>query len=187
MDNVKKRIKMRFDDDPSLYIKKALLNLLPYVGHMSKKIGRRVHIAPVFLKPNKRYVLMINWLIKSQKNKTNILGIKAKDVVNNIVNSFYKKGEAYKLRKLYIKKSLDSRYILLQKNRFSKFRSRALVKNARMDIASGFVKSKKLELSFDDMNKLRIRNFMKSLLFLKYKNKKYRKSIRHFKKLLFTN
>jgi len=124
-------------------------------------------------------------MIKSQKNKTNILGIKVNDIVNNIVNSFYKKGEAFKLKKNYVKKALDSRYILLQKNRFSKFRSRAIVKKMKKTIASKLLAKKKID--FDIVGKLRIRNFIKSMLFLKYKNYKYKKPIRNFKKLLFKN
>jgi len=114
------------------------------------------------------------------------LGIKVNDIVNNIISAFNRKGEAIKLKKNYIKKALDSRYILLQKNRFSKFRSRAIVRKAKKVIASKFLK-KKAELDFNKTNKLRIRNFIKSILFLKYKNYKYKKPIRDFKKFLFKN
>jgi len=51
---------MLLDMDPTLVVKKALLNLLPFVGTVSKRIGRKVHIAPILLKKSRSYVLMIN-------------------------------------------------------------------------------------------------------------------------------
>jgi hypothetical protein len=91
------------------------------------------------------------------------------------------------LKKRYVKKALDSRYILLQKNRFSKFKSRAIVRKIKKNIASRKFKGRETDLENYMINKTRINNFIKSLLFLKFKNNKYKKPIYSFKKLLFRN
>jgi uncharacterized protein YllA (UPF0747 family) len=64
------------------------------------------------------------------------------------------------------------------RSKFSKFKAKAIIRNIKKNISSEFLSNKK-------NSKLNIKNFILSLKFLNFKNKKYREPIRNFKKVLF--
>jgi hypothetical protein len=181
-------LKRRFGIDPSLSIERAILNLLPFVGYAPKKRGRKVVMTPLLLKTNRKYVLMNEWLLRKQRGKTNVRGIKIKDVARGFAECIFKRGNVFNLRADYIKKALRSRYVLMQRGRRRKTKGFFRLKKIVLErIRRKTERDNKLRLSKkSNLGSDKLKNSMYSMTFLRRKNKKYKKAIISFKKTLFS-
>jgi len=104
-------------EDPDEGLSHAISNLIPIIGTSSVKRGRKVQTIPVFLKIRKRIVLINKWLISSQKNKTNVRGIKIDKIARLLLMAMIKKGNVYDQKIDYVDKAFTLRYLLLRKNK----------------------------------------------------------------------
>lgn len=130
-DSVLSFFKSKFKMDPSYPIQKAILNLLPFVGYAPRKVGRKVLTSPLLLKPSRKYVLMNEWLLRKQRGKTNVRGIKIKEVSRGFIDCVFKRGSVFNMKTDYTKKALQSRYVLMQRTR-RKIKSRQFYRLKRI-------------------------------------------------------
>jgi len=61
--------------------------------------------------------LILDWLIRKQKNKTNILGLNVKDISSKLIDANYNKGELIRLKRDFYKVALTNKYLLLKRKK----------------------------------------------------------------------
>lgn len=118
--------KNKFKKDPFIELRKALDNLIPILMSTQKKIGKVYHAVPKLAVGNKRFVIMLNWIIKKQKGKTNTLGIKINDVSKHLIDAVDKKGVLINLKKQNLAAALANKHLLYTHRRKSFFRWKRL-------------------------------------------------------------
>lgn len=161
--------------DPDRVFKLAISNLIPILGIANVKRGRRIETVPVLLKLRKRIVLLNKWLISSQKNKSNVRGIKMNDVSRLLLLSLKGKGNVYDQKMENLKRVYSARHILLKmggrrlnKRAFRRFQDELIEK---LKIKHGFIdKEEKEETLVESFS-----NLFDIFIFLKYK-RKYKKA-----------
>ena len=99
-----------FKIDPTEVLFKVIKNLMPFLVTGLKTHKKRNYYVPIVVKGNKRYILVIDWIVRFMKDNSNIWGVKKEDVLKALLDSFYFKGLAINLKKEQYKKALDSRY-----------------------------------------------------------------------------
>lgn len=97
-----------------LVFKRAIYNLIPVLSVSNIKRGKKVQVVPVLLKQHRRIVLINKWLLSSQKNKSNVRGIKTELISRLILDAIFKKGNAYGQKVENLKRAHNARYILLR-------------------------------------------------------------------------
>jgi len=100
--------------DFNLILRKSISNLIPILGVSNVRRGRKVQTVPALLKFRKRVVLINKWLIKNQKNRSNVRGIKVKDVSRLIALALFSKGGAYDQKIDILKRAYAAKHILLR-------------------------------------------------------------------------
>ena len=90
--------KQKFKLDPFVELHKAINNLIPILSSTQKKMGKIYHAVPSLAVGKRRFVIMINWILKKQKDKTNVKGISVKEVSKHLIDAVYKKGLLIKLK-----------------------------------------------------------------------------------------
>ena len=111
MDKIFLKFKKTFGINTDFLFKKALRNLVPFVGYKKVKMGKKVYPLPILLHKKKRHMLLINWLLKDVKNKSNVRGYRFKDVWENLYDSLYNKGSIIEKKGDYLDKSLEFLYL----------------------------------------------------------------------------
>jgi len=54
-------------------------------------MGKIYHAVPSLAVGKRRFVIMLNWILKKQKDKTNVKGISVNDVSRHLIDAVYKK------------------------------------------------------------------------------------------------
>lgn len=109
--------KEKFKSDPFIELHKAINNLIPILSTTQKKMGRVYHAVPSLAMGKRRFVIMISWIFKKQKNKTNVRGINIKDVSRHLMDAIYKKGLFLRLKKQHLAYSLSGKHLLYMNRR----------------------------------------------------------------------
>ena len=163
-----KKRNIRLDHDQ--VFKSAISNLIPVLGTANVRRGRRIETVPVLLKLRKRIVLMNKWLISSQKNKSNVRGVKINDVSRVIALLLFNKGNAYDQKMDNLKRAYSARHILLKmggrrvnKRAFRRLQNKVL---EELKIKHGVAEKSDDETLSDSIPKL-----FNLMIFLKYKRK----------------
>lgn len=182
---LRKEISKKRGEDPEVGLEIALFNLIPIIGMSNVRRGRKIQTVPVFLKPRKRIVLINKWLISSQKNKSNVRGIKIDNIAKLLLLALIKKGNAYGQKIEYVKKAFSLRYRLLRqgkrinKRAFNNFQEYILKK-----LQSKHGEKKEFVSVVRD-----VKMFISSMKFLtinnRFKSYKIKKSINRFRRVLF--
>jgi ribosomal protein S7 len=166
--NMLKKRNINLDSDK--VFKSAISNLIPVLSTANVRRGRRVETVPVLLKLRKRIVLMNKWLISSQKNKSNVRGVKINDVARIIALLLFHKGNAYDQKMDNLKRAYSARHILLKmggrrvnKRAFRRLQNKML---EELKIKHGIVEKSNDETLFDSIPTL-----FNTMIFLKYKRK----------------
>jgi len=138
--NFKKQLKT----DPFIELRKAIDNLIPILGLTHKRIGKVYHAIPKLALGNRRFVIMLSWIIKKQKGKSNVLGLKINDVSRHLIDAVNKKGVLINLKKQYLAVSLAGKHYLYVNRRrrspiYKKWRK------ARLELKKKKKKKKKRE------------------------------------------
>ncbi len=187
--NKKTKKNLEFD----MFLRKAIFNLIPVLGTSNVRRGWKVQTVPSLLKFRKRVVLINKWLIRNQKNKSNVRGIKINDVSRMIAYSHINKGSAYDQKMDNLKKAYAAKHILLRmggryvnKRAFKRLQKKVLLEleekhgilNKNVTIINGKV-VKKPEILVESIGTL-----FNLIIFLKYKRKykkvrKITKDLRH--------
>jgi hypothetical protein len=87
-----------------------------------KRIGKVYQAVPKLAIGNKRFVIMLSWIIKKQKGKTNILGIKINDVSRYLIDAVDNKGVLINLKKQNLSTALANKHLLYVNRRRSYFK-----------------------------------------------------------------
>lgn len=106
--NLKKKKK----EDPFYGLYKATDNLLPIIGQTKRKIGKNIIIIPCFALGNRRFVIMIDWILKKQMGKGNVLGFKINDVARYLIEASNKYGFLIKMKYDYYKLAIGNLNLL---------------------------------------------------------------------------
>jgi len=104
--------KNKFDKDPFIELYKATNNLVPLLTSTQKKIGKVYHSVPKLASGNRRFVIMLSWIIKKQKSKSNVLGIKIDDISRHLIDAVNNKGVLVNLKKQQLSVALAGKHLL---------------------------------------------------------------------------
>jgi len=123
MDKIFFKFKRTFGINTDFLFRKVLKNLIPFIGYRKVKMGKKVNPLPILLRKSKRQIILMNWLLKDTKNKSNVRGYKFKDLWENLYDGIYSKGAITDKKDDYFDKSLDFLY-LLKKRRWRRGRGK---------------------------------------------------------------
>lgn len=153
------KFKTKFKSDPFIELHKAINNLIPILSSTQKKMGKIYHAVPSLAVGKRRFVVMISWILKKQKNKTNVRGINIDDISRHLIDAVYKKGLLLKLKRQHLAYSLSGKHLLYMNRR----RSFISLRNYKRLSFKFFMnknrnsnnKKKKILLNYDDIVKKR--------------------------------
>lgn len=111
--------KEKFKTDPFIELHKAINNLIPILSSTQKKMGKIYHAVPSLAVGKRRFVIMISWILKKQKDKTNVKGINVKEVSRHLIDAVFKKGALIKLKRQHLAYSLSGKHLLYMNRRRS--------------------------------------------------------------------
>lgn len=146
--------KEKFKSDPFIELHKAINNLIPILSSTQKKMGKIYHAVPSLAVGKRRFVIMINWILKKQKDKTNVKGISVKEVSKHLIDAVYKKGLLIKLKRQHLAYSLSGKHLLYMNRRRSFISLRNYKKSSFKFFFNRFnsnEKKKKILLNYDDI------------------------------------
>lgn len=146
--------KEKFKSDPFVELHKAINNLIPILSSTQKKMGKIYHAVPSLAVGKRRFVIMINWILKKQKDKTNVKGISIKEVSKHLIDAVYKKGLLIKLKRQHLAYSLSGKHLLYMNRRRSFISLRNYKKSSFKFFFNRFnsnEKKKKILLNYDDI------------------------------------
>lgn len=114
--------KNKFKKDPFIELRKAIDNLIPILISTQKRIGKVYQAVPRLAIGNKRFVIMLSWIIKKQKGKTNVIGLKIDDVSKYLIDAVDNKGVLINLKKQNLSMALANKHLLYANRRRSYFK-----------------------------------------------------------------
>ena len=148
------KFKEKFKSDPFVELHKAINNLIPILSSTQKKMGKIYHAVPSLAVGKRRFVIMINWILKKQKDKTNVKGISVNEVSKHLIDAVYKKGLLIKLKRQHLAYSLSGKHLLYMNRRRSFISLRNYKKSSFKFFFNRFKrnkKKKKILLNYDDI------------------------------------
>lgn len=98
----------------------AVNKFIPYVvkGKIKYgKSGKRFSVVPLKIEGNRKYVMILNFLFRILKRKTNIFKVNKNDVVRNIKECLNGHGLGLKNKVSYIKFAMKGRHYLKESNK----------------------------------------------------------------------
>jgi ribosomal protein S7 len=111
-DDILVAFKERFKSDPFVELQKAINNLIPILSSTQKKLGKVYHAVPSLAVGKRRFVIMLSWIIKKQKNKNQTRGINSKEVAKHLIDAVSKKGLLMKLKSEHLAYALSGKHLL---------------------------------------------------------------------------
>jgi len=109
------------------------IRLIPIFSIAYKRMGNRYQPVPKLANKNVRVVLMIDWLIRGLKGKSNSRGVKVVDIIRILLDTYRGKGKALALKKAFYRRALSGRHLLNNYRRknsklnFKRIRQRGVV------------------------------------------------------------
>jgi len=120
-------IKKTLKEEPMIILYYVFVKLIPIFSIAYKRIGTRYQPVPKLASKNVRVVLIIDWLIRSLKGKSNIKGVRVNDIAKVLIDTYNDKGKALSNKKAFYKRALSGRHLLStykRKNRRFNFRKK---------------------------------------------------------------
>jgi len=111
-DEIMFRMKRKFRKDPIIILYSIFKKLVPIFSIAYKRIGNRYQPVPKLAGKNVRIVLMITWLIRNYRNKSNIRGVRIDDITKVLIDTYHDKGKALASKKAFYKRALSGRHLL---------------------------------------------------------------------------
>jgi len=118
-DEILVAFKEKFKSDPFVELHKAINNLIPILSSTQKKMGKIYHAVPSLAVGRRRFVIMLSWIIKKQKNKNQTRGINSKEVARHLIDAVSKKGLLMKLKREHLAYALSGKHLLYMNRRRS--------------------------------------------------------------------
>lgn len=131
-DKILFNFKKHFNKDPFIDLRIAIDNLIPILSSTQKKIGKVYHSVPKLATGNRRFVIMLSWIIKKQKGKSNVMGFKINDISKNLIDAANKKGLFINLKKQHLASSLAGKHLLYM-NRRRFFRKKRVLRKKKVN------------------------------------------------------
>jgi len=72
--------------------------LCPFLTIGQKRIGNNIINVPALLFGNKKNVLLMNWVVRQFRDKSNIYGINRDDALKSLIDTFYNRGSPLKMK-----------------------------------------------------------------------------------------
>ena len=116
-DKILVNLKKKFKKDPFNNLNKIANNLVPVLLSKQKRVGKVYHSVPKIALGNRRFVVMLSWIIKKQKNKSNVLGLKIDDVSRHLIDAVNNRGLLFNLKKQHLSMSLSGKHLLYTNRR----------------------------------------------------------------------
>lgn len=111
-DEILYRLKKTFRRSPIDVFYVIFLRLVPIFSIAYKRMGNRYQPVPKLANKNVRVVLMVDWLIRSLKGKSNSRGVKVIDIIKILIDTYKGKGKAIALKKAFYRRALSGRHLL---------------------------------------------------------------------------
>jgi len=102
IDEIIFRLKKVIRRDPVHIFYRIFKKLVPIFSIAYKRVGNRYQPIPKFASKNVRIVLMISWLLRNYRGKSNVRGIKVNDIIKVLIDTYRGKGRALAAKKLFI-------------------------------------------------------------------------------------
>ena len=119
-DEIMYKLKKILRKDPVYVLYNIFKKLIPIFSIAYKRVGNRYQPIPKFANKNVRVVLMISWLLRNYKGKSNVRGIRIVDIIKVLVDTFRGKGKALAAKKAFYKRALSGRHLLSSYKRKNK-------------------------------------------------------------------
>jgi len=98
--------------DPFETFHSIFIRLVPIFSIAYKRMGNRYQPVPKLANRNVRSVLIIDWLIRSLKGKSNIRGVRIMDIIRALIDTYRGKGKPLALKRAFYRRSLSGRHLL---------------------------------------------------------------------------
>jgi len=105
-------LKRELGRDPMVVLYLVYLKLFPLFSITYRRMGNRYQPVPKLAAKSVRCVLVLDWLVRGLKGKSNRRGVRANDVVALIVDTYHNRGRALALKKAFYKRALSGRHLL---------------------------------------------------------------------------
>jgi len=107
---LKKKVKGKI---PLKVVHEAFNNLYPIFGASKRRYGKKFINLPAFAMGNRKNVVLMNWVLRGHKNKTNVRGYKMDEIFRSIIDASQGKGKAMLLKRNFNEQVLASRNLLI--------------------------------------------------------------------------
>ena len=105
-------LKIKLKKNPHSSLRQAFDNLYPLFAGSQRKFGKKFIMLPTFATGSRRYVMVMNWLIRKHKGRSNTRGYKIDEICRLIVEAANNKGKAITMKKYFYKNVLATRHML---------------------------------------------------------------------------
>lgn len=92
-------LKLKLKKNPIFILMQIFKIMNPFIISSKKKFKKKIFNIPVIANQRKKNLLIAKWLLKQFKGRNNIRGIHKKDVLKNLIDTFYFKGSSINLKK----------------------------------------------------------------------------------------
>ena len=120
-------VKKTLKKDPMVILYSVFVKLVPIFSIAYKRVGNRYQPVPRLASKNVRVVLIIDWIVRSLKGKSNIKGVRVNDIAKVLIDTYNNKGKALLNKKAFYRRALSGRHLLStykRKNRRFNFRKK---------------------------------------------------------------
>ena len=91
-----KRLKVKTNPMKLFFL--IIQRVTPFLTLGQKKYGINIITVPSLLFGNKKNVILLNWIFRKLRNKSNVFGVKKEDVLKNLTDIYKFKGSVLKLK-----------------------------------------------------------------------------------------
>jgi len=132
-DEILYQLKKALKREPLSILYVIFKKLLPIFTIAYKRMGNRYQPVPKLANKSVRIVLMIDWIVRGLKGKSNIRGVRSTDIVKILIDTYQGKGKAIANKKAFYRRALSGRHLLnnyRKKNRklnFKRIRQRGVI------------------------------------------------------------
>jgi hypothetical protein len=82
-------------------------------------MGKIYHAVPSLAVGKRRFVIMLSWIVKKQKNKNQTRGINPEEIAKHLIDAVNKKGLLMKLKHQHLSYALSGKHLLYMNRRRS--------------------------------------------------------------------
>lgn len=151
--------KQRFGTSPIVELHKAINNILPLLSvSYRKKLGKNkgVHIFPALALGDRRFIIMLDWILRKQRGKDNVEGFNIDEVSVHLMDANINQGKLMRLKQQYYNTALSNQHMLQFKKKvnfdkeFTLKKLRAKLEKKPISLKKEIEEKKKNEKYYDE-------------------------------------